>query len=74
MYGQIFKDSVGRSVTEYQNLIEVEKAAEVYRKEHLDVISIESPLVTKTGNVFRYVAGLFDKLDKRIDGYLHIAK
>lgn len=74
MYGQIFQDVVGKPVSAFDNLIEVEKAAERYLGKPLQIQSIESPLVTPHGNIFPYVTGLFLNMEKRISVFLHQEK
>mgnify|MGYP003587842983 FL=1 len=74
MYGQIFQDVVGKPVSAFDNLIEVEKAAEKSLGKALQIQSIESPLVTPHGNIFPYVPGLFVNIDERISLFLKHGK
>lgn len=74
MYGQIFQDVVGKPVTAFGNIIEVEKAVENSLGKKLKVESIDSPLVTPHGNIFPYVSGLFLQIEERIDRLLNQAK
>lgn len=74
MYGQIFQDVVGKPVSDFDNLIEVEKAAEKSLGQALRIQSIESPLVTPHGNIFPYVSGLFVNIDERISLFLKQGK
>ncbi|WP_445367617.1 hypothetical protein ACH5Y9_22175 [Methylomonas sp. BW4-1] len=70
MYGQIFQQTVGKPVTDFKNILDIEKAAETSLKHPLKVQSIESPLVTRHGNIFPYMPGLFLQISEKIDNLL----
>jgi len=65
-YGQIFQETVGKSISSFTTIIEIEKAAESVAGKIFPVQSIDSPIVHRHGNIFRYAAGMMSRLDERI--------
>lgn len=71
-YGQIFQETVGRSVNTFSTIMDLEKAAELALGRPLPVQSIESPIVHRHGNIFRYTSGMLERLDQRIAHFLAV--
>lgn len=70
MFGKFFKCVVGKPVSAFCGLIDVEKAAAKAKGvECLSVAPHKSNLITRRGNVFAYRNGRRD-LDREIDQFL----